>query len=458
MRTRALPCARTPRAAKGASGAPEHSTTNVHEAGVDEPDLVKTDGNRVITVNRGVLRVVDAATRKVTGTLQACGHRAGLGSGRPVDQRGPGAGAVLRRRDACPFGAMAKRPASSGPRYVLVDLSGAPKVIGSLTPNGAHVDARMVGSTVRIVVRSQPEINFPDRPGPDLSENERTRRNMDVVAKTPIEAWLPTFEVTAADGTTSKKSVGCEQISHPAEYTGTSMLTVHSLDLSPGVTGIAETAPIGVAADGDTVYGTGSSLYVTSNPRWWWPRPIRTPIIDDARAAAAPPDDRDGAPEGDPGGAGQSESTPSEPPVPVNPTPAPALTKDPGGAPRPPSRLPRPSPPSRGPLPTAPCPRTRRSSRRRRPRSTGSTSRAPGAPRYVASGKVPGWLLNQYSLSEWDGIPARRHHLDRRAEQRPRCTSTCSRPTRWRRSARSAAWARASGSTRCASSAPSATW
>ncbi|WP_344742970.1 beta-propeller domain-containing protein [Streptosporangium vulgare] len=26
-------------------GLPEHSTTNTHEAGVDEPDLVKTDGD-----------------------------------------------------------------------------------------------------------------------------------------------------------------------------------------------------------------------------------------------------------------------------------------------------------------------------------------------------------------------------------------------------------------------------
>src|SRR5690606_24816458 len=42
--------------------APQHSGTNVHEAGVDEPDLVKTDGRRIVTVNRGVLRVVDAAT------------------------------------------------------------------------------------------------------------------------------------------------------------------------------------------------------------------------------------------------------------------------------------------------------------------------------------------------------------------------------------------------------------
>ena len=39
------------KSATTADAAPEHSTTNTHEAGVDEPDLVKTDGNRVITVS-----------------------------------------------------------------------------------------------------------------------------------------------------------------------------------------------------------------------------------------------------------------------------------------------------------------------------------------------------------------------------------------------------------------------
>src|SRR5205814_9520527 len=48
---------------------PDHSDTNVAEADADEPDLVQTDGRRIVTVSRGVLWVVDAATRQLTGTL-----------------------------------------------------------------------------------------------------------------------------------------------------------------------------------------------------------------------------------------------------------------------------------------------------------------------------------------------------------------------------------------------------
>lgn len=346
--------------AKAVGSGQEHSTTNTHEAGVDEPDLVKTDGNRVITVNRGVLRVIDAATKKITGTLRLVSAEQAWA---PAD--------LLISRDRAlvlfsgggiiPFGAMAKRAASPGPRYVLVDLSGEPKVMGSITPNGSHVDARMVGSTVRIVVRSQPEIVFPDL-GPKLTEQERTLKNREIVNRAPISAWLPTFETADAKGVGVKGSVKCEQVSHPDDYTGTSLLTVHTLDLAQGLT---DTAPISVAADGDTVYGTGTSLYVASNPRWWWwPRPVDDvmPVPDTPKESAS-------------GQAPQVEPTPGDPSVPpvdpsVDPSPSPEKTPE-----QPPEET----------------------------QVHRFDITAPGAPRYVASGKVPGRLLNQYSMSEYQG-------------------------------------------------------
>lgn len=51
------------------AAAPAYSGTNDYVAGVDEPDLVKTDGRRIVTVANGVLEVIDAASRTVTGRL-----------------------------------------------------------------------------------------------------------------------------------------------------------------------------------------------------------------------------------------------------------------------------------------------------------------------------------------------------------------------------------------------------
>src|SRR5215472_14929119 len=52
-----------------AAAAPAFSGTNDYQANVDEPDLVKTDGRRIVTVTGGTLEVIDAASRLVTGSL-----------------------------------------------------------------------------------------------------------------------------------------------------------------------------------------------------------------------------------------------------------------------------------------------------------------------------------------------------------------------------------------------------
>ncbi|MEU8247017.1 beta-propeller domain-containing protein [Nonomuraea sp. NPDC048916] len=316
---------------------PEHSTTNVHEAGVDEPDLVKTDGNRVITATGGVLRITDTATRKVTASLDLTGgDQPGY---QPAELLVSGDRAlVLMRGGGMVFDAIAPMGET---RYLLVDLSGQPRVLSTIKPEGEYVDARMVGSTVRLVTRSQPGITFP-RPADATSEAERTKINQATVRRAPLEAWLPEVEITDASGATRKHSVPCERVSHPADYTGTSLLTLHTIDLAQGVTA-AGTDPISLAADGDIVYGTGQSLYVASNPRWWWP--VQPPAVEDAPQAPV------------------TEPTPSEP------TPKTPATEE--------------------------------------PQEETEVHRfdigKPGAPAYVASGKVPGRLLNQYSLSEHDG-------------------------------------------------------
>ncbi|HEX4812531.1 MAG TPA: beta-propeller domain-containing protein [Nonomuraea sp.] len=318
---------------------PDHSTTNVHEAGVDEPDLVKTDGDRVITVTDGTLRVIDTATRKVTASLRLTEGDQPVFA--PADLLLSGDRALVLFRG---YGDVMLRRSSFAPagdtQYVLVDLSGPPKVVGTVKPQGTYVDARMVGSTVRLVTRTQPRIEFR-QPKDATPEAERLRLNREAVRAAPVDAWLPKVEVTDAAGAVKEHQVACERVSHPADYTGTSLLTVHTLDLARGITA-AGTDPIALAADGDTVYGTGSSLYVASNPRWWSPMPMDTPV------------------------------PPADEPTPVEPRPT--------GEAR--------------PTPTAPPEETEIHRF-----DVGS----PGPPRYVASGEVAGRLLNQYSLSEHEG-------------------------------------------------------
>jgi uncharacterized secreted protein with C-terminal beta-propeller domain len=294
-------------AGASAPGAPEpYSTTNTHEAGVDEPDVVKTDGRRIVTVTNGVLRVVDAATRTLTGALDL-----------DLMGRGPGLVNLLLDGDHVLVLGQAYRANSMGAQLTLVDIAGPPKVLGRYTMDGSVLDARQIGSTVRVVVQSQPRIEFP--PPIEGRPNDQTVVNRRAIDQTPLDAWLPQYTVSDGNGQATSGHVDCGSVSRPAQYSGTSMLTVLSFDLTKDAFDSGQ--PVSIVADGQTVYANGPSLYVAGDQRWrymWGVRPDLPP---------------------------QQPST--------------ELYKfDISG---------------------------------------------PGKPRFVAGGKVDGWLINQYALSEWDG-------------------------------------------------------
>ncbi|MGH3648750.1 MAG: beta-propeller domain-containing protein [Micromonosporaceae bacterium] len=308
--------------------APEYSGTNTHEAGVDEPDLVKTDGRRIVTVADGVLRVVDVAARSQTGTLQLTDVEYGEGPAPVAAQllmHGDRVLVVLADQHIAydrggPAVASPTREVF-GPELLLVDISAAPRVVSRMKLDGQYVDARAVGGTVRLVTRSVPRVPF-EHPDGKKSEARAERDNRVSLERSTISDWLPRYEID--DGrTVTRGQVGCDAVSRPTAYTGTSMLTVTTLGLEASALSGAQS--VSIVADGSTVYGTGKTLYVASDQRM-----VRALGDGTERRGAAKP---------------------------------------------------------------------------AQPRTDFykfDTSRA-GAPRFTGAGTVPGWLINQYAMSEHDG-------------------------------------------------------
>jgi uncharacterized secreted protein with C-terminal beta-propeller domain len=243
--------------AERSPGGTDHSGTNVHEANADEPDLVKTDGRRIVTLAGGALRVIDPATRVQTGRLD-------LGEdGARADRLLLAGDRALILVDDIGQQVLGRRMYSRGyrPAVLLVDLSGPPRLISRYHGTGRLLDARQTGGVARIVLSTTPAIDF-------RSEATSTERlladNRAAVGKAPIDAWLPTWEVTTG-ATTATGRVDCSAISRPASFSGTSILTVLTFDL--GAPTLGDGSPVGVVADGDIVYGTGADLYVANNRR-----------------------------------------------------------------------------------------------------------------------------------------------------------------------------------------------
>src|SRR6266545_2823175 len=308
-----------------ASTATPYSDTNTAEHGVDEPDLVKTGGRYIVTVTRGVLHVVDSQTMQLIGTLDLSAATGGdLGGWIPAN-------------------------------LLLVDLSTAtPRVTSEYTMDGALVDARQVGSIVRVVVHSAPRFIVPPPIGG--GGQQPTAANQAMIAHADLSAWLPRYELTIGTAR-HHRQVGCADISRPATatYSGTSMLSLLTFDLSHGT--LDDGQPVTIVADGDTVYSNGGSLYVANNQQWTTPPPggIQAPGgIQDADTVTG------------------SAQGPAARSTPRSATSASVVSPQ---------------------------------------QYTGlykfNISR-PGRPVYEAAGAVPGWLLGQsamaqYALSEWNG-------------------------------------------------------
>jgi uncharacterized secreted protein with C-terminal beta-propeller domain len=238
--------------------APDHTATNIHEAGVDEPDVVKTDGRRVVTVSGGRLRVVDAASHTITGTVDLP-----TGSAAELVMHGdralvilPAPGPLLERQSP-----PAEITDQGETRLVLVDLAGTPRVTGTLVVSGQYVDTRQVGGVARVVIRSGPRIAFV-HPDGTRSGARSLQENRAALEDARIDDWLPRYRLEAANTRREGRLVDCARISHAAVHSATSMLTVLTFDL-PRELGTGDA--VSIVADGDTVYGTGTSLYVADD-------------------------------------------------------------------------------------------------------------------------------------------------------------------------------------------------
>jgi len=252
--------AEAPRAAP----VPGFSGTNVHEQGSDEPDLIKTDGRRIVTISEGVLRVIDAATRKQTGKVDLGVDRFGE---LQLLLTGDSALVLVPTSFDRPFlRGVRPGPVDAGAQVLLVDLTGAPTVVSRYRGEGSLVDARMTGGTARIVLRSSPRIVFPlDYSVAD--EKKQIAGNRAAIDDAPDDAWLPRWEVTDRSGTT-KGRVDCGRVSRPTDFSGGAMVSILTFDLTRPTLGSGD--PVAVVADGDTVYATPESLYLANDDRWRW--------------------------------------------------------------------------------------------------------------------------------------------------------------------------------------------
>ncbi len=253
--------------------------TNLQELGIDEPDLVKTDGERIVVVTGGRLQVIliDGDRLSLAGSIDLGFWSESIFlDGDRVVVIAPSTGYY----EVLPFiesSAVETDVAGFYPQQTpkvivtAIDISdpGDPELARSLQIDGRFVSARMVDGAIRLVITSQPTgfaWSYPEGGGL-RSERIAEEENREIIRNSTIENWLPYYVVTDHAGVDRIVAEGtlleCHRTHSPEEFSGLNTLSLVTLDPNELLIGDATA----VFADGEIVYSSGEAAYVATS-RW----------------------------------------------------------------------------------------------------------------------------------------------------------------------------------------------
>jgi uncharacterized secreted protein with C-terminal beta-propeller domain len=229
----------------------DYSGTNVQEAGVDEPDAVKTDGRRLFVAMNQRLYAIDLTGDQprlaASLPLEGDGHELLLRGGKLLVLSSGGFEGPMPMPVARPEGDGAPPPYVYAPRARLLEVdAGTLKVIRTLELPGTVVGGRLRGSTARVAIATPTGIAPEGAP--------------------ELRRWLPAMAVTpASTGRPLRRSIArCSAVRRPAIFAGLGLLTVLTIDLDRGVSPVDSDA---ILADASTVYASKDRMYLATE-RW----------------------------------------------------------------------------------------------------------------------------------------------------------------------------------------------
>jgi Beta propeller domain len=250
------PSGAEPAKAKSASG------TNNQVAGVDEADIVKTDGRYVYLAMNGALRIVEALDPKVVSVVRFPGDVRELfvEGDRAVVYTASGGGTK-----GCTYGYDCVFAGDgTATRITVLDIAdrAAPRVVRQIDLSGSLMAARRIGGAVHTVVADDdpPGSRYASWPA-DLSmcgnpepvvRARLARFKVENEQKIVASTWFPTLREKGVD-----KPL-CGGLLRTAIDDGRAFTTVVSFDLNdpeaPAVTATLESRPGAVFASASTLY------------------------------------------------------------------------------------------------------------------------------------------------------------------------------------------------------------
>jgi hypothetical protein len=242
-------------AATTAAPGVDYSGTNTQEVGVDEGDIVETDGSYVYVAGQDGLRIVSVADATVVASPELPG------------------GAHQMILDGTRLLVATQGFTTAEDTVVSVfDVSDPtnPALLRRSHLEGRLVASRAADGTVRLVLSSSLAARLPfvhpDQFG--LDEDRALERNKQIIDESAVQDWLPRWFDEAGDGTFGQmeESLDCTNVAAPRDFSGLGVTWIASIDLDGEAT---PDGSAGIVSTGETVYASPTGLYVATQS-WDW--------------------------------------------------------------------------------------------------------------------------------------------------------------------------------------------
>lgn len=244
----------------------DFSGTNTQEAGVDEGDIVETDGEYVYVANQDGLRIVSVADATVVAQpdLPNGSHQLLLDGSRLLVVTSSWTG-------------------SADTIVSLYDVTDptSPSLLRRSHLEGQILATRSVDGVARLVVSTSfgQRLDFVQPNEFGLDNDRALERNREIIEESSVEDWLPRWFDEAGDGSfdSMQPIIDCADVAAPRDFSGLGLTWIASVDMQGDA---VPTGSAGIVSTGQTVYASTDNLYIATQ-NWDWQFGNWEVVVDD---------------------------------------------------------------------------------------------------------------------------------------------------------------------------------
>ena len=258
----------------------DFSVTNVQIEGVEEADIVKTDGRRIVGISNTAeasnelwIADVTSPNPELKGRLVLQGghyqelylasDRVFLIGTSKVGIYPPSGSGVLENNQTGALQSSADDAQTIVITEVALSDSDNPKVVLHLRVEGSYISSRGANGHIRVVISSPEKLGFV-QPLSDSASSEVSaeRFNRQLIQESVLDQWLPNYNLHDADGKSisSGQLVGCDKVYVPNVFSDFNQVSLLSFAANQNLN---PSDAVSTMADGEIVYASPSNMYVS---------------------------------------------------------------------------------------------------------------------------------------------------------------------------------------------------